>query len=54
MDVSKAVAQRISTRGFLPDLLPLSEVREWLTAAQPAPSGGNTQPWRVIVVTGAE
>ena len=54
MDVSKAVAQRISTRGFLPDPLPLNEVRDWLTAAQRAPSGGNTQPWRVIAVTGAE
>jgi nitroreductase len=52
MDVSKAVAKRISTRGFLPDALPLDEVKAWLTAAQRAPSGGNTQPWRVIVVTG--
>ena len=42
MDVSKAVAQRISTRGFLPDPLPLNEVRDWLTAAQRAPSGGST------------
>ena len=25
MDVSKAVAKRISTRGFLPDALPLDE-----------------------------
>src|SRR3990167_9453346 len=52
MDVSTAVAKRISTRGFLPDPLPLNEVKEWLTAAQRAPSGGNTQPWRVIVVSG--
>lgn len=54
MDVSTAVAKRISTRGFLPDPLPLDEVKAWLTAAQRAPSGGNTQPWRVIVVSGAE
>lgn len=54
MDVSTAVAQRISTRAFLPDALSADEVKAWLTAAQRAPSGGNTQPWRVIVVTGDE
>ena len=52
MDVSTAVAQRISTRAFKPDPLSEREIRDWLTAAQRAPSGGNTQPWRVIVVTG--
>ena len=54
MDVSQAVDQRISTRGFLPDPLSEKDVRDWLTLAQRAPSGGNTQPWRVIVVTGDE
>lgn len=54
MDVSTAVAQRISTRAFLPDALNDADIRDWLTAAQRAPSGGNTQPWRVIAVTGAE
>jgi nitroreductase len=53
MDVSTAVAQRISTRAFKPDPLSEADIRAWLTAAQRAPSGGNTQPWRVIVVTGA-
>lgn len=52
MDVSTAVDQRISTRAFLPDALPEAEVREWLEQAQRAPSGGNVQPWRTIVVTG--
>ncbi|KCZ94615.1 nitroreductase [Hyphomonas johnsonii] len=52
MDVSKAVEQRISTRAFTPDALDEAEVRDWLAKAQRAPSGGNTQPWRVIVVTG--
>ena len=52
MDVSKAVDQRISTRAFLPDALSEAEVREWLTQAQRAPSGGNVQPWRTIAVTG--
>ena len=54
MDVSQAVEQRISTRAFLPDQLSLADIRAWLSAAQRAPSGGNTQPWRVIVVTGEE
>lgn len=54
MHVSTAVAQRISTRAFLPDPLTEAEIRDWLTAAQRAPSGGNTQPWRVIAVSGAE
>jgi nitroreductase len=54
LDVSTAVAQRISTRAFLADPLSADDVRAWLTAAQRAPSGGNVQPWRVIVVTGAE
>lgn len=54
MDVSKAVDQRISTRAFLPDALPEAEVREWLSLAQRAPSGGNVQPWRILVVAGEE
>jgi nitroreductase len=54
MQVSQAVQQRISTRAFLPDALSVADVRNWLTDAQRAPSGGNTQPWRVIVVTGDE
>lgn len=54
MDVSTAVDQRISTRAFLPDAIPAEQVKAWLTAAQRAPSGGNTQPWRVIVVAGEE
>lgn len=52
MNVSEAVAGRISTRAFLADPLPEAEIRDWLTAAQRAPSGGNIQPWRTIIVTG--
>ncbi len=52
MDVSQAVRQRISTRAFLADSLSTDDLRDWLTTAQRAPSGGNTQPWRVIVVSG--
>ena len=52
MDVSTAVKQRISTRGFLDTPLPKAEVEQWLKDAQRSPSGGNLQPWRVIAVAG--
>ena len=54
MDVKQAVNQRISTRAFLDKPISEAEVRDWLETAQRAPSGGNLQPWRTIVVTGDE
>lgn len=53
MNVSQAVAQRISVRAFRPDPVPGGLVREILEAAVRAPSGGNLQPWRVHALTGA-
>ncbi|MDP3384238.1 MAG: nitroreductase, partial [Phenylobacterium sp.] len=53
MNVSQAVAQRISVRAFRPDPVPGALVREILEAAARAPSGGNLQPWRVHALTGA-
>jgi len=50
MDVSTAVHQRISTRAYLDKPISEAEVREWLTAGQRSPSGGNLQPWRVIAL----
>jgi hypothetical protein len=47
-------AGKISTREFLPTPLPLPVVREILEVARWSPSGGNLQPWKVIVVSGAE
>ena len=52
MDVTTAVHQRISTRAFLDKPITEAEVRDWLTAGQRAPSGGNLQPWRVIALAG--
>ena len=52
MNVSQAVAQRISVRAFRPDPVPGALVREILAAAARAPSGGNLQPWRVHALTG--
>ncbi len=52
-DVFDALATRRSVRAFLPEPVPQSEVEAVLAAAARAPSGTNTQPWRVRVLTGA-
>ncbi len=52
MNVTEAVARRVSIRAFKPDPVPQALVREILRAASHAPSGGNLQPWRVYVMTG--
>jgi nitroreductase len=53
MNVSEAVARRISVRAFKPDPVPGEIVRELLEAAKRAPSGGNLQPWRIHALAGA-
>lgn len=52
MDVSEAVARRMSVRAFKPDPVPAEVVKELLEAAKQSPSGGNLQPWRVHVLAG--
>jgi nitroreductase len=54
LTVTEALMRRISTRQFLPQELPEPIVREILDIARRAPSGGNLQPWKVIVVAGVE
>jgi nitroreductase len=54
MDVSEAVARRVSIRAFKPDTPSKAVVREILEAAARAPSGGNLQPWRVYALAGAD
>jgi nitroreductase len=53
MNVSDAVARRISIRAFRPDPVPGDVVAEILARAAQAPSGGNLQPWRVYGLAGA-
>jgi nitroreductase len=53
MDVFEAVASRYSCRAFLSKPVPEATVRDILERAGRAPSGGNLQPWRVHVLTGA-
>jgi len=52
--VSEALRNRISTRAFKPDPVSEALLRDILDVARFAPSGGNLQPWKVIVVAGAE
>ncbi|TCD04870.1 nitroreductase [Erythrobacteraceae bacterium CFH 75059] len=53
MDVSQAVATRRSVRAFTADPVSRDTLRRILEQAQRAPSGGNTQPWHGVVLTGA-
>jgi len=53
MKVSEALDSRLSVRAFLDRPVPEETVREILERASRAPSGGNLQPWHVIVLTGA-
>jgi nitroreductase len=52
VNVTDAVARRVSIRAFKPDTPPAAVVREILEAAARAPSGGNLQPWRVYALAG--
>jgi len=52
MDVSEAIAARVSIRAFKPDPVPEAVVADILVRAAQAPSGGNLQPWRVYAIAG--
>ena len=49
--VDAAIRTRTSIRRFLPTPVPRSTIEQILAIAARAPSGTNTQPWRVYVVT---
>lgn len=46
------MASRRSIRAFLPDPVPRADIERIIAAAASAPSGTNTQPWHVHVLTG--
>ncbi len=52
MQVSEAVKARKSIRSFLDTEVPDATLRDLLTLAARAPSGGNLQPWRIYVING--
>jgi len=54
VDVIQAIKTRISTRAFLDEPIPQSDIQEILDIARYSPSSSNLQPWGTIVVTGAE
>ncbi len=50
--VVEAITSRHSVRAFLPTPVPRATIEAILAAASRAPSGTNTQPWHVAVLTG--
>lgn len=52
MNVTEAVATRRSVRAFLDKPVERETLTRILEKAQRSPSGGNTQPWHGIVLTG--
>ena len=52
MDVSEAIARRISIRAFTPQPVAGETVADILVRAAQSPSGGNLQPWRVYALAG--
>ena len=52
MNVTDAVQKRKTVRDFLPDPIENDVIRELLTKASRAPSGGNVQPWKIWVING--
>ena len=54
MNVLEAIKTRRSVRKYKPGPIPDEDLKEILTAAQLAPSAGNKQPWRFVVVRDPE
>jgi nitroreductase len=50
--VDAAITSRRSVRAFLPAPVPRAVIEDILAVASRAPSGVNTQPWKVTVLTG--
>lgn len=51
--VDAAITSRMSARAFLPQAVPRATIEHILQVASRAPSGTNTQPWKVYVLQGA-
>jgi nitroreductase len=54
MNVTDAVASRRSIRQFTSQPVEQEKLQRVLQKAQRSPSGGNTQPWSAVLVTGEE
>ena len=54
MDVTQAIRERHSIRGFKPDPVPLDVLKKIMEQALRAPSWANTQPWEFAVAAGSK
>jgi nitroreductase len=52
MSVAQILRSRVSIRAYADEAPSMETVRDILDAARWSPSGGNMQPWKVIVVAG--
>ncbi len=50
--VDAAILSRMSARAFLPEAVSRAKIEHILSVASRAPSGTNTQPWKVYVLQG--
>jgi nitroreductase len=53
MTVDEAIQTRMSVRAFTPQAVATETIQDILQLASRAPSGTNTQPWKVYVLRGA-
>ncbi|MCD2316640.1 nitroreductase [Sphingomonas sp. IC-11] len=54
MNVSEAVKERRSVRGFLDKEVPMDVLKELALQSARAATGGNIQPWHIDIVAGAK
>ena len=52
MDVKTALSKRKSTRAFLNKEVSFETINKIIEQSKTAPSGVNTQPWEIAVLTG--
>tara|TARA_B100000686_G_scaffold297481_1_gene329793 strand:+ start:2104 stop:2778 length:675 start_codon:yes stop_codon:yes gene_type:complete len=52
MNIVEAIEKRKSVRGFLDQEIPREVIDKILQISSRAPSGSNTQPWKVYVISG--
>lgn len=52
MNITQAIEQRHSTRAFTQQTVSREQLERILSTASHAPSGANTQPWQVAIISG--
>ena len=50
MNIKEGIEKRFSVRAFTNEVPEMKIIKEILTTANSAPSGGNIQPWKVYVL----